>query len=407
MKTHTSSKEPLSRAASLKRSRQILSIVIVFFWASEYAHVPYFAPYLRVLGFSASLIGIMSGTYGFTQTFVRIPLGMVTDITSGYRWVVIMGTVFTTLSSFLLIFAKSAWFIIFCRFLAGVAASTWLAFSVLYSAYYDPSEGVTAMTNINVYNNAGKLIAFAIGTIVATVWGYKYPLIVSFLTGVVAIVFALQLKDIPIKKEPMKISVLLTTFKNPCVLIPTGFAIILQMILQGTTFSFTSSVAEMLGASRLEIGFNTALYTIVQVFAGSWLRKNITEKIGEKWTVFTGFACMTLSCSLVALAPNIWVIYLAQITGGAGNILLISLLMAMAIRTVPMERKSTAMGLFQALYGIGMTAGPVLIGRIADVWNYMQAYLIFAGVAAVTMLCALFLVPWMDRKAAALTGRKD
>lgn len=386
-----------SAASSMKRSRQILSIVIVFFWASEYAHVPYFAPYLKVLGFSASLIGIMSGTYGFTQTFVRIPLGMVTDITSGYRWVVLMGTVFTTLSSFLLIFAKSAWFIIFCRFLAGVAASTWLAFSVLYSAYYDPSEGVTAMTNINVYNNAGKLIAFAIGTLVATFWGYKYPLVVSFLTGVVAIIFALQLKDIPIKKEPMKVSVLLATFKNPCVLIPTGFAIVLQMILQGTTFSFTSSVAEQLGASRLEIGFNTALYTIVQVFAGSWLRKNITEKIGETWTVFTGFACMTASCALVAFAPSIWVIYLAQITGGAGNILLISLLMAMAIRTVPMERKSTAMGLFQALYGIGMTAGPVLIGRIADARNYITAYLIFAGISALTMLCALALVPWMKR----------
>lgn len=384
--------------ASLKRSRQILSIVIVFFWASEYAHVPYFAPYLKTLGFTASLIGIMSGTYGFTQTLVRIPLGMATDLTSGYRFVVIMGTVFTTLSSFLLIFAKSAWFIIFCRFLAGVAASTWLAFSVLYSAYYDPSEGVTAMTNINVFNNAGKLIAFAIGTVVASLWGYKYPLIVSFLTGVIAIFFALQLKSIPIKKEPMRISALLSTFRNPCVLIPTGFAIILQMILQGTTFSFTSSVAEQLGASRLEIGFNTALYTIVQVFAGNLLRKRITEKAGEKWTVFVGFACMTVSCTLVAIAPNIWFIYAAQITGGAGNILLISLLMAMAIRTVPMERKSTAMGLFQALYGIGMTAGPVLIGQIVESWNYIAAYLIFASISALTMLLSLWLVPWMNQR---------
>lgn len=388
---------PTTNALSMKRSRQILSIVIVFFWASEYAHVPYFAPYLKQLSFSAAMIGVMSGTYGFTQMLVRIPLGMATDLTSGYRRVVLMGTVFTTLSSFLLIFAKSAWFIIFCRFLAGVAASTWLAFSVLYSAYYDPSEGVTAMTNINVYNNGGKLIAFALGTIVATLWGYKYPLIISFLTGVVAVIFALQLKNIPIKKEPMRISALLQTFKNPCVLIPTGFAIILQMILQGTTFSFTSSIAETLGASRLEIGFNTALYTIVQVFAGNWIRKNITEKAGDKWAVFTGFACMTASCALVAIAPNIWLIYLAQIIGGAGNIMLISLLMAMAIRTVPMERKSTAMGLFQALYGIGMTAGPVLIGQMVDSWNYVMAYLIFAVVAAITMVLSLVLVPWMEK----------
>lgn len=382
--------------ASMKQSRFILSIVIVFFWASEYAHVPYFAPYLKVLGFSASMIGIMTGTYGLTQTLVRIPLGMTTDLTSGYRAVVIMGTMFTTLSSFLLIFAKSAWFIIFCRFLAGVAASTWLAFSVLYSAYFDPSEGVAAMTNINVFNNGGKLIAFALGTIVATGWGYKYPLIVSFLTGVVAVVLALQLKSIPIKNEPMKISSLLITFKNPCVLIPTGFAIVLQMILQGTIFSFTSTVAELLGATRFEIGINTALYTIVQVAAGTWLRKHFTEKVHEKWAIFAGFFCMSASCVLVAYAPSIYLIYLAQIVGGIGNILLISLLMALAIRTVPVERKSTAMGLFQALYGIGMTAGPILMGNMVDRANYSVAYLMFGGVAAIAMLLSLKLIPWME-----------
>ncbi len=36
------------------------------------------------------MIGIMTGTYGFTQTFVRIPLGMTTDLTSGYHTVILL-----------------------------------------------------------------------------------------------------------------------------------------------------------------------------------------------------------------------------------------------------------------------------------------------------------------------------
>ena len=384
---------------SMKRSRQLLSIVIMFFWASEYAHVPYFTPYLKTLGFGASVIGIMTGTYGFTQMCVRIPLGMVTDLTSGYRKVVIMGTVFTTVSSFGLMFATSAWFIVFCRFLAGIAASTWLAFSVLYSAYYDPEEGVTAMTSITVFNNAGKLIAFAVGTVVATLWGYKYPLVVSFVAGLIAIAFALQLKEVPIKREPMKISNLFITFKNPCVLIPAGFAILFYIIQQGTFFSFTSSVAESLGASSFEIGVNTALFTVIQVFAGSWIGKHITQRLGDKWAIFTGFAILAISCLLVGFGPNIWFLYLAQLLGGVGNIVIMSLLMAMAIRTVPMERKSTAMGLYQALYGLGMTLGPVLMGDIVAVYNYQVGYTCFAGICLVSMLLSLLLIPWMNRYA--------
>ena len=189
----------------MKKSRQLLSIVIVFFWASEYCHVPYFTPYLTLLGFSMTAIGFMVGVYGFTQMIVRIPLGIYTDVSGSYKGVVVMGTLFTTVSSLGLIFAQNMWFVILCRFLAGIAASTWIAFTVLYSAYYEAEEGVKAMANIQAFNNGGKLLAFALGTITATFWGYRVPLVMSFLTGLVAIVFAIQLKTIPIRREPMQI----------------------------------------------------------------------------------------------------------------------------------------------------------------------------------------------------------
>ena len=199
----------------MKKSRQLLSIVIVFFWASEYCHVPYFTPYLNMLGFSVTAIGIMVGTYGFTQMIVRIPLGIFTDVSGKYKAVVVMGTVFTTVSSFGLIFAESMWFVMFCRFLAGIAASTWISFTVLYSAYYQAEEGVQAMANISAFNNGGKLLAFVLGTITANFWGYRVPLIMSFLTGLVAIAFAVGLKTIPIRREPMQISHIVGVFKNP------------------------------------------------------------------------------------------------------------------------------------------------------------------------------------------------
>ena len=183
-----------------RRSRQMLSITIIFFWASEYCHAPYFTPYLQQLGFTAQIIGFITGAYGFTQMLVRIPLGMATDATGGYRRAILMGTIFTTVSSFGLIFATDLVPILLCRVLAGMAASTWLAFTVLYNAYYKAEESVQAMTNVNAFNNAGKLIAFAIGMVTSSIWGYKVPLWGSFFTGCVAIVFALRLKPIQLRR---------------------------------------------------------------------------------------------------------------------------------------------------------------------------------------------------------------
>ncbi len=74
--------------------------------------------------------------------------------------------------------------------------------------------------------------------------------------------------------------------------------------------------------------------------------------------------------------------------------------MAMAIRTEPTERKSTAMGLFQALYGIGMTIGPVLMGYLVELKDYKAAYFVFSAFASAAMLLSLVLLPWLAAKTA-------
>ncbi len=378
----------------MKRSRQLLSITIIFFWASEYCHMPYFTPYLQTLGFTASLIGIMTGMYGFTQMLVRIPLGIITDVTGCYKKTILMGTIFTTVSSFGLIFATHSVTIIICRILAGVAASSWLAFTILYAAYYQADESVQAVTNVNAFNSAGKLLAFILGLATASLWGYKIPLVCSFLTGILAIICAVQLKPISLKREPFQLGHVVAVFSNPAVLCASFFAIIMQAFLQGTVFSFTSTVAKELGASAFQIGLNTVLFTLVQILAAGLIGKKVLKKLNTSQAVTIGFFAMAFCCLLVAYSKNMYYLYAAQIIGGISNLMANSVLMSMIIRFVPQENQSTAMGLFQALYGIGMTLGPVMTGQIAGMFNYSMAYLVMGGM---TFAAALF-APVMLRK---------
>lgn len=371
-----------------KRSRDLLCVAMVFFWASEYCHAPYFAPYLNSLGFSATLIGFMTGVYGFTQIFARIPIGMITDAFSCYKKTILFGTLATTLSSFFLMFATSFVSIIICRVLAGLAASTWLAFSVLYNAYYKDDESVRAMTNVNAFSNGGKLLAFLLGILTASFWGYKVPLLCSFLTGVVSVIAVILLKPISIKRERFSFIHALEVIKTPQVIFCSVLAIMMQFYMQGTVFSFTSSRAQALGASSFLIGVISLSFTLIQVIIAPYVGKILLVKNEKGKSLFIGFALLSLAAIIIALVKSPIVYIFANLIAGFGNLIINGLLMAMVVSCVCEEKRSTAMGTYQAIYGIGMSLGPVVIGKLVSSHSFEVAYLFSFILMAITAIGA-------------------
>lgn len=377
----------------LKKSRGILGIVTVFFWASEYCHVPFFTPYLMTLGLTATVIGFLVGCYGFTQMCIRVPLGIFADVKSKYRLIVISGCFFTTVSSLGLYLTQNIPLMFLFRVLAGVAASTWVGFTVMYSGYYPASEGTKAMATINACNNTGKLLAFVLGSVTANLFGYRAPLLMSCITGFIAVGLALFVKDVKVTRRPVQFSSLLGTFREAGVLLPAGLAVVQQMILQATAFSFTSEVTRGLGASAAQIGFSSSLFTIFQIIAALFVGHKIANRLGERKIIPAAFFVMMLYCVGVGYAPNIYAVYAAQIFGGFANATLFSMLLAGCIKYVPPEKKSTAMGFFQAVYGFGMTLGPVLMGRLVDISGSQTAFSIFGLCAVIAGAAAYILIP--------------
>lgn len=382
----------------IKQSRRILGIVTVFFWASEYCHVPFFTPYLNTLGLTSTVIGFLVGCYGFTQMCIRIPLGIFADVKSKYRLIVIGGCFFTTVSSLGLYLTQNVPLMFFFRVLAGVAASTWVGFTVMFSGYYPADQGVVAMANINACNNTGKLLAFVLGSVTATLFGYQIPLLMSCITGVIAVCLSLFIKDVKVTRTPVQFKALLGTFRETGVILPAGLAIVQQMILQATAFSFTSEVTRGLGASAAQIGFSSSLFTIFQIASALFVGHRLANKLGERVIIPSTFLVMCLYCLMVGFAPNVYVIYLAQILGGFANATLFSMLLAGCIKYVSPQKKSTAMGFFQAVYGVGMTIGPVLMGSVTDLAGSTAAFTAFGLCAVAAALCAYIFIPMVAKK---------
>ncbi|MGN0906096.1 MAG: MFS transporter [Bullifex sp.] len=375
-----------------KRSRNLLCIAMVFFWASEYCHAPYFTPYLESLGFASTLIGVMTGVYGFTQIFARIPLGIITDAFSCYKKTILFGTVATTLSSFFLMFATSFRAIMTCRVIAGLAASTWLAFTVLYNAYYKDDESVTAMTNVNAFSNGGKLLAFFLGIMTATVWGYKVPLLCSFLTGCVSIMAVIMLEPVKIKHESFSFSHVISVIKTPSIVVASLLAVMMQFYMQGTVFSFTSGRASASGASSFMIGVISLSFTLIQVLSAPFIGKKLLKKMSTGSALALGFLLLAASALMIAVTPEAAVMILANVLAGIGNLIINGLLMASVVSSVSEEKRSTAMGFYQAVYGIGMSLGPVAVGKMVSFMGYGGAYLSVASLMMITAIAACLLI---------------
>ena len=381
-----------------KKIRWIFGLATTFFWASEYCHVPFFTPYLRTLGLTATLISFLVGCYGFTQLCIRIPLGIFADMSGRYRFLVRAGCFFTTVSSLGLYMTQNVPLMFFFRVLAGVAASTWVAFTVMYTGYFKPEESGKAIAQINGFNNSGKLLAFFLGSATATVWGYQAPLLMSCVTGFIAIFLSFFIKENDSKRKPMQPKELLKVFMDMSVLLPALLAAVLQMLGQGTAFSFTSDVARSLGANAVEIGVSSCLFTATQIGAVFFINSAWAGKRERKNMIAAGFLLYTLYCVMIGFTPNMWVMYAAQIIGGFANAILTSVLMASCIQYIAPEKKSTAMGLYQAVYGIGMTAGPVIMGAFVDIWGgYGLAFSLFGIFAAIAAVCALVFMPMVKK----------
>lgn len=61
--------------------------------------------------------------------------------------------------------------------------------------------------------------------------------------------------------------------------------------------------------------------------------------------------------------------------------ILLPYLTSESMKEVPEDKKSTAMGFFQAVYAVGMTAFPAVAGALTQRWNMTSGFCFLAAAA--------------------------
>ena len=143
-----------------------------------------------------------------------------------------------------------------------------------------------------------------------------------------------------------------------------------------------------LGASNIQIGLCSVLYIVAGVLGSYFTGTETAQKWGDKLLFSFFFGCFIAYLILVPLSGAVWMLYILQFIGGLGFTSLLSLFMSFCHAGHP-RKEIDGHGLFQAVYGVGMTFGPMLAGLLLAGWGMIPAY--FSGRLCVAGLLIVLL----------------
>ncbi|MGI6005331.1 MAG: MFS transporter [Christensenellales bacterium] len=335
------------------------------YWFAFYSYVPILTEYVRSFS-TAQMTGIVIASYGFMQMLFRIPCGILSDKLKMRKYFITIAAGMSALASLgMALLPQTLWVLIF-RGLTGVAVSTWVPYTILFSSYYKNNKTTSSIGFINAFNFGGQMLGTLLGGWVIQ-WTGNVQSGFYLSVGAAAICFFLSFflvdqdkSDFP---ETMPLRSQLGVVKNKMLMISSFLAILTQLAAFGSVYGFTSTFAtENAAATSGQLGILASLVTLPAIFAAPMNTKLAKWVGGMDRCLLITFITLGAYCLVVPLIKNIWLFYVVQVAFGFARGLSTSQLMGAAIADIDPSRRGTAMGFFQAIYGIGMTAGPWLVG---------------------------------------------
>lgn len=351
--------------------------VTLLFWMSMYTSVPIMAPYVEFLGGSHQLAGWIVGMYGISQMLLRIPVGIMSDRFHKRRLFITFGLLFTAITGIGLWFTHDFTWILILRALAGAAAATWVDFTVLFTSYYKHEESTKAIGTISFFNSLGQVLGILSAGWAADRFGWESVFILGAILGLLGMVGSFFLIE-KVEKDAPKITLrgIGNVATDRTLLFVSLLAILSQVLIFATVFGFTPVYATQLGADKFSLSLLSLFANVPVALASLYGGRRWAAKYGEKRMVVAGFVLMGVFTFTVPFTHHLWVLMVTQAFAGFGRGLSFTLLMGMSIKHMSADKRATAMGFFQAIYGLGMFVGPVLMGIIGDHFSLNEGFIL-------------------------------
>jgi MFS family permease len=366
-----------------------LVAVSMLFWFSLYTYSSILSPYLADLKVTLSMAGIVLGSYGLTQTLLRIPLGILSDRLRNKKAFIIGGMVLALISGAGLYLSRDVWLILLFRGLSGAAAAVWVHFTTLYMTYYPAGLAAAAIGRINFTTSLAQMAAMLAGGYLAQYFGWPATFLAAAMVAAPGVLLSLRIHETPpaedIAARPPQWSAIWALGRDRLLFWTSILALLSQLVVYATIQGFVPQYASQLGASKAALGY-LLLFAMLPRALAALLGGLLARYFRLRALVALSLALMGVATITLPWMQTLPLLFVNQFFNGIGIGVQYTLLMALATQTVPQDRKASAMSFFQAVYGAGMVVGPVLTGLIAQLFNLGTG---FVAIGCVSLLAAL------------------
>ncbi|MFH1084282.1 MAG: MFS transporter [Chloroflexota bacterium] len=382
-------------AAEHAKSRRLiirLYVVAVFlYWTALYLYVPTLPTYVQSKSDSLAMVGVVLSMYGLWQALIRLPLGIVSDWVGRRKPFILGGFLLAGLGAAVMGLADDVTGLLIGRAITGLAAGTWVPLVVLFSSLFPREESVRASSLLTTVGTIGRVLATGVTGSLNNLGGYSLAFLLAAGAAVVAVLIVLPSREAPRPPKRPSLASIGRLIARRDVLLPSLLSALAQYANWAATYGFIPILASQLGATGVTqsilLSLNLGLMAL-----GNLMATAVAKRIGAQRLVYLSFVLLFMGLGGAALANSLTLIFLAQVCIGLSQGVNYPVLMGLSIRHVDDAQRTSAMGLHQAVYAVGMFAGPAVSGVLADA---MGIRAMFGLTAVATLACGTFAARWL------------
>jgi MFS family permease len=386
---------PIASASTKTRRLQIVlyAIVVFLYWIGLYLYVPTLPTYVQSKSDNLALVGIVLSMYGLWQAIIRLPLGIAADWLGWRKPFIILGLILAGLGAWTMGRAEGVNGLLVGRAITGLAAGTWVPLVVVFSSLFPPREAVRATAMLTLVGSAGRVLATSVTGSLNQLGGYSLTFFLTVGAATLAILFVLPAYEKPRPRRRRSLTEIHKLITRRDVLLPSLLNAVNQYANWAATFGFLPILAKQLGATDVAQSILVSLAIGVAIL-GNLVATAIVNRIGARRLVYLGFILLSAGVGGAALVNSVPLLFVIQFCIGLSTGTAYPILMGMSIQQVGESERTTAMGLHQAVYALGMFSGPWVSGWLADAMGIRATF----GVTAFLCLAlGLLMNHWLGR----------
>ncbi|HUZ17771.1 MAG TPA: MFS transporter [Spirochaetia bacterium] len=336
-----------------------------FYWIGLYLYVPTLPEFVRRHSPTLAAVGVVLSMYGLWQGVVRIPLGVTVDATGRGKPYLILGFILTALGAVVMAKGTTVTSLTVGRAITGLAAGTWVPLIVVFSGYFPPKQAVFATSLLTMSNSFGRILATSATGVLNAIGGYSLPFYLAAASAGISVIIIGATKIERREVHAVSVSSIAKIFVRGDVLLPSFISAIGQIGNWAVTLGFMPILATQAGAGEIEVGLLIGL-NVVASMVGNLLNTVVTRRISRTSLLYGAFALFSAGIVFIALIHSIVLFFVGSFVIGLSTGFSYPTLMGLSIERVDQSHRTTAMGIHQAVYSIGMFVGPWIGGIVAD-----------------------------------------